>query len=95
MLIILLMENTNIERIINNSFLARVPALVESGLTIDEAIQQAYNDDLAFNCELQNGSTERSKKARQILCNRSYTTLRVREEIRGFETRAEAIALQA
>jgi len=92
---IVVMENMNIEHLIEKSFLARVPALVESGLTIDEAIQKAYKDELKLLCELQSGYTERSKKARRILCNRSYRTVRIREEIRGFEAEAQSIHLSA
>jgi len=33
------------DELINNSFLRNVPALVESGLSIDEAIQQAFEAD--------------------------------------------------
>lgn len=89
------MENTNINAIIEKSFLARVPALVEGGLTIDEAITKAYNDELNILCELQNNTTDRSKKVRRILCNRSYRVARIREEIRGFEAEAQAIRLSA
>lgn len=71
-----------------NTFLARVPALVENGMSIDDAIVQAMADEENLIGELYNGTSLRSQDIKKVLCVRSYHGIR-----KGVETLAENKAI--
>lgn len=78
------MTNDNIESIVNRSFLARVPEIVErGGFTIETAIEQAYQEDMILIARLSNAAHARSsyrddpyREAVNLMSDRAYRTLR-------------------
>ncbi len=61
------MDATNLtQNDIDNSFLKRVPALVKSGLTFNDAMQKAYDDEFMFLIKLQGDSTAKEYLSRKL-----------------------------
>jgi hypothetical protein len=73
---------------IERSFLARVPSLIKSGHSIDEAIKLAFDEEEKFLAEMVNGKTRRSRLVREVLCHSTFTAACQRD----FEEKLEAIS---
>jgi predicted RNA-binding Zn ribbon-like protein len=73
---------TNIEQIVENSFLARVPEIMErGGFTIESAIEQAYQEELVLIARLSDASHSRGannayREAVNLMSDRTYQRLR-------------------
>lgn len=69
---------SELETIINRSFLSRVPGIMgRGGFTLQQAVEQAYREDEALCLELcDGGRTERARHALTTMSAHVYTRLR-------------------
>ena len=80
------------EKEIEKTFLARVPALIEAGHSIDEAIELAFKQEEDFILEMKNAATTRARLAYEVICHDVYTNIKHREAKRKLDARLEVIA---
>ena len=77
-------SHTDIEQIVNSSFLARVPEIMSrGGFTLETAIEQAYQEDMILIARLSNAAHARGdyqndpyREAVNLMSDRAYRKLR-------------------
>jgi hypothetical protein len=74
---LLFMETNTKTNNLENSFLSRAVVLMAEGMEMDEAIKTAFEQEQALTIELINQTTDRSKKAVELMSHKVYTDAHV------------------